>query len=139
MVLHSFGKPLEASKESLSLHSQERTQGITSKIGFQHSDEKASSQSIGKRMQGTWNQQSSKRSGQEFECSQRFFRNVEITNTEYMNKVFSNLRNCVAETRTLPKFAVEAYETVPNTLSIWKCPRTHGSTTLKVGSMSPKT
>ena len=111
MVLHNFGKPLEASKDSLSLHSQERTQGITSKIGSQHSDEKASSQSIGKRMQETWNQESFNSSGQEYECSQKFFRNVEITNTEYMNKVVYNLRNSVAEIRTLPKFEVEAHET----------------------------
>ena len=45
-----------------------------------------------------------------------------------MNKVFYNFRNRVAEVQNLPKFAMEAYETVPNTLSIWKCPITHGST-----------
>ena len=69
MRLHSYGKPKRESTESLSLHSQERTQGVTSKIGYKHCDENVSSHSIGKPMRGTWNQDSSKSSRQEYECS----------------------------------------------------------------------
>ena len=103
-MLHSCGKPLQESTESLSLHSQERTQGITSKIGSKHSVENVSSHSIGKPMQGTWNQESSESLGQEYECSNSFgrplrgtqtqekktrpeFRNMEVTNTQYMKEV----------------------------------------------------
>ena len=65
MMLTSFGEPSQKSADSLSLHSQERPQGITSKTGSEHSDENVSSYGNGKPLQGTWNQESSEISGQE--------------------------------------------------------------------------
>ena len=79
-------------------------------------------------MQGTWNQESSESLGQEYECSNSFgrplrgtqtqekktrpeFRNMEVTNTQYMKEVFYNLRNKLAEVKNLPEFAMEAYKT----------------------------
>ena len=65
-------------------------------------------------------------SGQEYECSNGIgkpvrrtqtqekktrpeFRNMKVANTEYMNKVFYNLQNKLAEVQNLPEFAMEAY------------------------------
>ena len=123
-ILHGYRKPLQESTESLSWHSQERTQGITSKLGSKHSDENLSFHRIGTMMQGTWNQESSKSSRQEYECSHSIgkpkrgthtrkktrpeLRNMEITNTGYMIKVFNNLRSKLAEVQNLPEFAMEA-------------------------------
>ena len=166
----SCGKPLQESTESLSLTSQERTQGITCKIGSKHSVENVSSHGIGKPMQGTWNQESSENLRQKYDCSTSFGRpgtrtqengtnpelyNMEVTNTEYKNKVFQNLRNKLAEVKNLPEFAMEAYQTnmlilelvfhfmdegiwVRKTWSIWKFPRTQRSTILRVCSMLPR-
>ena len=120
-MLASFGEPWQKSADSLSLHSQERPQGITSKTGSEHSDENVSSHGNGKPLQGTWNQESSEISGQEYECSagsgkpvrgtqtqekksRPEFRNMKVTNTEYMNTVCQNLQNKLAGIQNLPKF-----------------------------------
>ena len=80
-MLHGYGKPLQKSTESLSLHS-DRTQGITRKIGSKHSDENVSSPCIGTPMQGTWNQENSKNSGQEYECSHSLEKPMRETQTQ---------------------------------------------------------
>ena len=85
-ILHGYRKPLQESTESLSWLSQERTQGITSKIGSKHSDENVSSHSIGTPMQGTWNQESSKSSRQEYECSHSIGKPMRGTHTRKENQ-----------------------------------------------------
>ena len=128
MMLASFGEPSQKSADNLSLHSQERPQGITSRNDSEHSDGNVSSYGNGKPLRGTWNQESLEISGQEYECRHGFgkrvrraqtqekktrpeFRNMKVTNTEYMNKVFYNLQNKLAEVQNLPEFAMEAYKT----------------------------
>ena len=64
-----FGRPLQGSTdESLSLRSQERPQGSTSKIGCALSEQNASPLSSGKPGRGTRNQENSEISGED-ECS----------------------------------------------------------------------
>ena len=125
MMLASFGEPSQKSADNLSLHSQERPQGITSRIGSELSDDNVSSYGNGKPLQG---QESLECSGQEYECCHGFgkpvrrtqtqekktrpkIRNMKVTNTEYMKKVFYNLQNKLAEVQNLPEFAMEACKT----------------------------
>ena len=96
MMLASFGKPSQKSADNLSLHSQERPQGITSRIGSELSDDNVSSHGNEKPLQG---QERLEISGQEYECCHDFgkpvrgaqtqekktrpeFRNIQVTNTE---------------------------------------------------------
>ena len=53
MMLASFGEPSQKSADNLSLHSQERPQGITSRNDSEHSDGNVSSYGNGKPLQGT--------------------------------------------------------------------------------------
>ena len=93
----NFGEPSQNSTESLSLHSQERPQGITSRIGSEDSDENVSSYGNGKPLQGTWNQESSDISGQEYECYAGSGKRVRGTQTQ--------------EKKTRPNFATWRLQT----------------------------
>ena len=105
----SFGRPPQGNTGgSLSLRSHEKPEGITSKIGSEHSEWNVSSPSFGRPLRGTRNQESSELPGREHDCSSSFGRpsrgtrtqenrtnpelcNMEVTTTEYKKKVFSKL------------------------------------------------
>ena len=117
----SFGRPLQGSTdESLSLRSQERPQGITSKIGSAHSEKNVSHLSSGKpeehgikRIQ-KFQDRTSVPSALENRCGEHRHKketSFKITNSKYMTKVFPNLQKKLAGVPNQPKFAMGAYET----------------------------
>ena len=84
------------------LRSQERSKGNTCKIGSEHSEQDVDSSGSGEPVRGTQTQENN---------SNLELCNMEITNNEYMTKVFQNLQDQLAGIQNLPKFAMEAHKT----------------------------
>ena len=124
----SYGKSERSSTdESPFWRSQERSKGDTRKIGSEHSAQDVGSSGSGKPVRGMRNQEGSELPGQDGGSSgsrkpvggtqtqennsNLELCNMEITNNEYMTKVFQNLQEKLARIHNLPKFAMEAQKT----------------------------
>ena len=108
-VSAGYGEPLRSStSERLFLRSQEWSMGNTSNVGSEHPEQGAKPASNGKPLRGAETQQND---------SNREFRNMKITDNEYMTKVLPNLQKKLGVIQDLPKFAMEAYT---NNLLMWR-------------------
>ena len=94
-VSTGYGEPLRSStSERLFLRSQEWSMGNTSNVGSEHPEQGAKPASNGKPLRGVETQQID---------SNREFRNMKITDNEYMAKVLPNLQKKLGVIQDLQK------------------------------------